>query len=229
MIDGMEYNDQTLWAQVGERLAELQSLLTQIPEDSTHVQQAYNILNKVRACSTEWGNGGEVRRAGRPQGVFVQHGDEEAFRAALGHLLHDCFCAESRKMKLTLGTDSQPCELTCHDFFALLYDACIQWGIASGSSDLKAFYDLVVSAAAQTGISSFCMAHKTLNNRVKQWENYVPAEEGQTARVLLHRISLQSVLSNVKRRELSAERARQQWVVEVARRYGLLPPCQDAA
>ena len=221
MTDAMENNDQTLWAQVGERLTELQALLAQIPDDSPHAQQAYNILNKVRACTTDWRNGGEVRRAGRPQGVFVLHGDEEAFRAALGQLMRECFCAESRKMKFSLSPDTQPCELTCHDFFALLYDACIQWGIASGSSDLKAFYDLVMSVAEQTGISSFCMAHKTLNNRVKQWENYV-TEEGQTARVLLHRISQQSVLSNVKRRELAAERARQQWVVEVARQYDVL-------
>ena len=222
MTDAMENHDQTLWIQVGERLTELQALLGQFPEDSAHAQQAYNILNKVRACSTEWHNAGEVRRAGRPQGVFVQRGDEGAFRAALGQLIHDCYCAESRKMRFALGQDEPPVELTCHDFFALLYDACIQRGIASGSSDLKAYYDLVVSVAEQTGISSFCMAHKTLNNRVKQWENYVP-EEGQTARVLLHRLSLQSVLSNVKRRELAAERARQQWVIEVARRYGVLP------
>lgn len=215
----MESFENTSWQRVDEMLESLQELLTTIPDDSPHALQAHNIINKVRESRIEWANDGGTRNPGRKSGVFPINGDEELIKKGLQQLINDCYNPNSRIFKPL----DQQWQMTCPQFFALLYDACIQAELASGNGDLNAFYKILVETANNVG-KRFKMAEKTLNNQVKGWENYVSSDYCQGTRVLLHKLSQNDCVSKILRRQLSAEKSHQQKVIELARKYRILPP-----
>jgi len=206
--------DEQQWDDIGLLLDELEQLLMEVDDDSPHALQAQKILKKVRTCKAEWPFLGAVQGVGRPSGVFPQSGDERPFCEALEALLR----AHGTSQKVNVPHIGPiPHSL----FFALLYDACVQYGVASGVNDMKAYFDVIVPIAKRVlGEKDFTLGYPSLTRRTNEWTQYVPEP---LSRVHLHRISLDVISHKGDRQKVSLLKFKLGFVTKLAQEFNILP------
>jgi len=208
----MDYEQQ--WTEIGLLLEDLEHQLLDVSDDSPHALQAEKILKNVHACRDNWQFFGPAQGVGRPSGVFPRRGDGQAFSDGLRALLTE-YGGDKTIMVPNINKIYYP------NFYALLYDACVQYDVASGRDDLKAFHELISRVSKSVlGEEVFKMAYPTLTQRVNEWGDYEP---NATQRVFLHTLSPAKISDVSIKRKISQEKAKLQAVVDLARRFKLLP------
>lgn len=209
----MDYEEQ--WAEIGQRLQQLAEQLEAVSDESPHALQAHKILNNVRACEDDWAQMEASQGAGRPRGIFPQQGTETAFCAALTALLTDCAGPKGVKVQ---GVGN----VSFAEFYALCYDACVQYEVASGVDDLKAFYAVISRVSKQIlGDDIFRLSYVTLTKKVNHWGELV--KPNGSSRVFLHTVSMSDALFVAYKRELSQLKTKLMYVSNLLEKYELIP------
>lgn len=182
VIDLSGLDDDQIWQQVDTSLSLLRQQLESVPATSEHYAKGNNILNKVRAMIDDWETVSDVRRAGRPQGVFLTRGSEEVFVGQLTAFFDQHYDPQQLKVRAPGHGYYLNAELC-----ALSYDLFVKHEIGTGVNDLKCFHQLWCKAARMSKHQiDEIVTYNSVSKAVKSWEQL--CRHGKEERVLLHRI-----------------------------------------
>lgn len=160
-------------------------------------------VERLKADDQKVNDRGEQRQKGRPAVPFLfDHVDAEAYTLALTNLINIYYDEQTCKMQMD-GVMLAP-----STFFAFVFTASVEFGLANVAAPVKKFFDLFAKARARSDVKQkLTLGYEAINDQVKNISRL--SVEGCMSRCLIFNISESVLMDKTRggRRRLSDFRA----------------------